>query len=73
MPDDAKFLPGEEVTLSINEASRRLHARIHSAGHLLDIAMTKLGQTHLKPGKGYHFPKGAYVEYIGNIDNSIKD
>lgn len=37
------------------------------------MAMQRCGQTQLKPGKGYHFPVGAYVEYIGNIDNSIKD
>lgn len=50
-----------------------MNARIHSAGHLLDMAMNRCGQTELKPGKGYHFPSGAYVEYIGNIDNAIKD
>ena len=27
----------------------------------------------LPAGKGYHFAQGAYVEYIGNIDNAIKD
>mmetsp|Transcript_4066 Transcript_4066/g.3008 ORF Transcript_4066/g.3008 Transcript_4066/m.3008 type:complete len:136 (-) Transcript_4066:39-446(-) len=27
----------------------------------------------LQAGKGYHFAQGSYVEYIGNIDNQIKD
>ena len=67
------FEIGQELRLFVDEAKRRTYARFHSAGHLLDIAMKKCGQTHLKPGKGYHFPVGAYVEYIGIIDNSIKD
>ena len=37
------------------------------------MAMTRLGQSQLKPSKGYHFAKGAYVEYIGNVDNAVKD
>lgn len=39
----------------------------------MDVAMRRVGVQGLKPGKGYHFPKGAYVEYIGNIDNNAKD
>jgi hypothetical protein len=27
----------------------------------------RIGQTQLKPGKGYHFPDGPYVEYSGDI------
>lgn len=42
-------------------------ARVHSAGHLLDIAMRRIGFMN-KPGKGYHFPSGAYVEYIGKMN-----
>ena len=36
---------------------------MHSAGHVLDVAMALIGHAHLKPTKGYHFPDGAYVEY----------
>ena len=39
-------------------------ARQHSGGHLVDKAMENVGQ-RLLAGKGYHFEKGAYVEYIG--------
>ena len=45
-----------------------MFARFHSAGHLLDMAMKRLGQMQLKPGKGYHFTKGAYVEYNGLLE-----
>ena len=51
---------------------RKLHARIHSAGHLLDVGMRKLGFEH-RPGKGYHYPKGAYVEYVGKMDQTQRD
>lgn len=37
------------------------------------MAMKRAGQTHLQPGKGYHFPVGAYVEYIGVVDSKVKD
>ena len=62
---------GNEFDMKINEEKRRLYARLHSAGHLLDISVNKLG-LNLVPGKGYHFLEGPYVEYTGNIDkNSI--
>lgn len=35
---------------------------------MLDIAMRRIGIMDLRPGKGYHFPEGAYVEYIGVME-----
>ena len=67
-PEDATFEVDSEVECLVDEAKRRLNARNHSAGHLLDIAMNQVGRDDLKPGKGYHFPTGAYVEYIGAVD-----
>ena len=52
----------------MDEIKRKTYARYHSAGHLMDIAVRRVGLTHLQPGKGYHFPVGAYVDYIGVID-----
>ena len=66
---EAKFEVGQQVDQEIDGEFRRLNARIHSAGHLLDMAMNRCGRTELKPGKGYHFKEGPYVEYIGNVDN----
>ncbi|KAL9291632.1 putative alanine--tRNA ligase [Arabidopsis thaliana] len=40
---------------------------LHSAGHLLDMCMQKVGLGHLEPGKGYHFPDGPFVEYKGSV------
>ena len=48
----------------IDENKRRLYARLHSAGHLLDVAVSNIGLSW-QPGKGYHFPDSPYVEYIG--------
>jgi Ser-tRNA(Ala) deacylase AlaX len=60
------FTPGEAVTCQVDEPRRRLNTRLHSAGHLIDMGLKKLDITW-KPGKGYHFPAGAYVEYEGSL------
>ena len=68
--DDATraFEVGEAVTLEIDEARRRLHARLHSAGHALDVCVLQIGLAeHLKPTKGFHFLEGPFVEYKGKL------
>jgi len=57
----------EKVQLEINEKDRRLFARLHSAGHALDVAVSAL-KLKLVPGKGFHFPTSPYVEYEGTIE-----
>jgi Ser-tRNA(Ala) deacylase AlaX len=57
----------DSVKLYINAEKRILYARLHSAGHLVDIAVSKL-KLNLKPGKGFHFPESPYVEYEGVIE-----
>ena len=37
------FQVGEEVTLKVDESRRKLHMRLHSGGHLLDMAINKIG------------------------------
>jgi len=63
---------GSKVACRVDETVRRLAARLHSAGHLLDAAVTAV-EPPLKwiPGKGFHFPDGPYVEYVLD-DNSRK-
>jgi Ser-tRNA(Ala) deacylase AlaX len=63
---DSAFDASLPVEVRISEETRRLNARLHSGGHLLDVAVKRLGYP-LEPGKGYHFAEGSYVEYIGNI------
>ncbi len=60
------FAMGDEVTCRVNKERRELNSRLHSAGHVVDVAVDvlKLGWT---PGKGFHFPEGPYVEYAGDL------
>lgn len=60
------------VEQKINQEKRRLYARIHSGGHFLDIAVKKIGLPWT-PSKGFHFPEGSYVEYIGTIEGKAED
>jgi len=60
------------VTCKVDEEKRRLFARTHSAGHLLDVAVHDLG-FRWTAGKGYHFPDGPYVEYIPTAEGRQLD
>ena len=57
---------GDEVLVKIDSTKRDLHARIHTAGHLIDLGLAQLG-FDLHPTKGYHFPAGPYIEYGGTL------
>lgn len=58
---------GETVMLQVDEKKRMLHARLHTAGHLLSHVIDALN-VPLKSIKGYHFPAGPYVEYLPKED-----
>lgn len=64
--DGEVFIQGESVTCSIDSERRHVHSRIHSAGHVVDLAVKRLGLKWV-PGKGYHFPNGPYIEYRGSL------
>lgn len=66
------FKEGESVTCNVNGERRQLHARLHSGGHVLDMAVNELGYDWI-PGKGYHFPDGPYVEYQGDLGEEDKE
>jgi Ser-tRNA(Ala) deacylase AlaX len=61
------FSAGEIVTCLVNMDRRQFHTRLHSAGHLVDMGLRRLG-IPWKPGKGHHFPDGPYVEYSGSVE-----
>jgi len=63
------FEKNDVVVLEIDKDRRIKNAKAHSAGHLIDCAVTILALP-LKPTKGYHFPEGPNVEYEGTIDTS---
>jgi len=66
---NGEFKQGDKMILKIDKDRRVLNAKLHSAGHLLDCAVSKMGIENLKPIKGFHFPDGPYVEYDGIIEN----
>ena len=70
--ESGSFQIGEIVKCLVDEARRALHSRIHSAGHVVDMAVTTLKLDWI-PGKGYHFPEGPYVEYAGSLDGLDKE
>lgn len=63
--EQSNISPNSLVRLGIDRERRILNARLHSAGHLLDAAMSRLGApwSLLLPLKGYHFPDGPNVEF----------
>ncbi len=66
------FKKGDAVTCIVEKERRELHSRIHSAGHVADMAVTALGLGWV-PGKGYHYPDGPYIEYEGTINEDEKE
>jgi Ser-tRNA(Ala) deacylase AlaX len=67
-----RFTVGDDVSLVIDREFRSLNARLHSAGHLLDVAMKRI-KPDLVPSKGYHFEAGPWVQYKGSLDASERD
>ena len=70
--ESGSFQVDETIKCLVDEARRALHSRIHSAGHVVDMAVTAL-KLNWAPGKGYHFPEGPYVEYAGSLDGLDKE
>ncbi|MBI3341653.1 hypothetical protein HY024_00860 [Candidatus Curtissbacteria bacterium] len=66
--EKGQFAKGEKVKCLVDVERRELHSRLHSAGHLVDMAVEESGLEWI-PGKGFHFPDGPYVEYEGNADD----
>jgi Ser-tRNA(Ala) deacylase AlaX len=63
---------GQSVRLMVEPTRRELHSRVHSAGHVVDMAVLALGLDWI-PGKGYHFPDGPYVEYSGSAGDRDRE
>lgn len=65
------FKVGDQVDLHVDELSRRLFSRLHSAGHLI-AHVTEKYFPELKAVQGHHFPKEAHVEFIYNAMPDLK-
>lgn len=66
------FTPNQTVCCKVDAKRRYHHNCLHSAGHVVDMAVFKLGLNWI-PEKGHHFPDNAYVEYNGTIENMNKE
>jgi len=66
------FVVGDIVHCLVNQERRNLNSQLHSAGHVIDMAVAQL-KLDWTPGKGFHFPEGPYVEYAGNLDGVDKE
>jgi Ser-tRNA(Ala) deacylase AlaX len=70
--EHGEFKKEDIVTCTVNKERRELHSRLHSGGHVVDMAVNALKFNWI-PGKGYHFPDGPYVEYTGIMASEDKD
>jgi Ser-tRNA(Ala) deacylase AlaX len=59
---------GDRVLMHVDADSRRLHARLHSAGHLVALAAERI-ESGLRSISGHHWPGEARVEFEGLIAN----
>ncbi|NOJ61559.1 alanine--tRNA ligase-related protein [Arthrobacter sp. 260] len=57
---------GGEVSLEVDAARRTANTRLHSAGHVVDLAVERLGLPWV-PGKGAHYPHMSFVEYNATL------
>ena len=65
------LLTGMNVVCHVNTDRRTVNTRLHSAGHVVDMAMVEI-KPHWIPGKGAHYPHMSFVEYeVG--DDTVDD
>lgn len=61
------FRVGDAVHCRVDEHRRQINTKLHSAGHVLDMAVRQAGYDWI-PGKGAHYPHMSFVEYSGTFD-----
>ena len=72
--DSRAFEDGESVEQHVDSDKRLLHSRIHTAGHILGLAVRQLADTipDITELKAQHYPDAAFVEFRGLIDGKHK-
>lgn len=61
------FAAGDQVRCVVDHERRMINTRLHSAGHVLDMAVDSLGLDWVG-GKGQHYPDLSALEYTGTWD-----
>ena len=74
-PADAMFSPGSVVHQSIDSSKRDLNSRIHTAGHIVGLAVRHLASSisNVIELKAQHYPDLAFVDFQGSIDGKHKE
>lgn len=57
---------GDNVSGSVDMPRRTLNTRLHSAGHMIDMAVAPLKRDWV-PARGGHYPHMSFVEYQGEL------
>ncbi len=57
-----QYAVGDDVACEVDAERRQANTRLHSAGHLIDMAMTTVEPEWIA-GKGAHYPHMSFVEY----------
>jgi Ser-tRNA(Ala) deacylase AlaX len=61
-----QFSEGDKVTGTVDHDRRSVNTRLHSAGHMVDLAVDRLDLPWV-PGRGGHYPHMSFVEYTGEV------
>ena len=71
------FQVGTEIQQTIDAEKRELFSRLHTAGHILGLAINALSREGVLPplteGKASHYPDQAAVEFGGIIEGKYKE
>ncbi len=67
------FTVDDYIACTVDKQRRKDNTRLHSAGHLLDMAVESLALPWI-PGKGAHYPHMSFVEYASQqpVDDAIQ-
>ncbi|KAJ5294548.1 hypothetical protein N7508_009369 [Penicillium antarcticum] len=65
------FSQGQHIIQRVDDAKRNYHSRLHTAGHIVGLAMQIL-MPEMKKVKANHFPREASMEYQGLLYNENK-
>lgn len=68
---DSVFVEGQSVVQKVDNAKRDHHSRLHTAGHIISVAMDLL-MPQMKKVKANHVPGEACLEYEGLLYNEHK-
>lgn len=64
--DGGSFAAGDTVECAVDAKRRSINTRLHSAGHVVDMAVDRLKLPWI-PDRGGHYPHMSFVEYEGEI------